>query len=80
LLDRLQHRRLDQVDHDRRGEHGDAAGADERRGVLGRDDELGGAGEAGGDVGEGGHDGEYSRKGGPATKRAVVDLALASNN
>ena len=52
MLDRLERRRLDQVDHDRRREHGDAAGADERRGVVGRDDEGGGAGEAGRDAGE----------------------------
>jgi hypothetical protein len=36
VLDRLERRRLDRVDHDRRGEHGDTAGAEERRGVESR--------------------------------------------
>jgi hypothetical protein len=47
LLHGGERRRLDEVDHDRGGEHADAAAADPRGGVLVADHELGGAGEAG---------------------------------
>jgi hypothetical protein len=41
VLDCVERRRLDQVDHDRRRKHRDAPGADERRGVFWPDDKLG---------------------------------------
>ena len=40
MLDRLERRRLDQVDHDRRRKHRNAPGADERRRVFWPDDKL----------------------------------------
>ena len=52
MLDRRQRRRLDHVDHHRRRQHRDAAGAHPGRRVLRRHDEIGGAGEAGTDGGE----------------------------
>jgi len=50
VFDRRQRRRLDQVDHHRRGEDMHAPAADARRGVLLADRELGLAGQAGRDV------------------------------
>ncbi len=55
VLDRRERCGLDQVDHHRRRQHGDAARADKRRGLVGRDDGFGGAGETGRDAGEVGH-------------------------
>src|SRR5712671_4048669 len=52
MLDRLQRRGLDQVDHHRRRQHRDAPGADKRRRMLGGDHEFGRAEKAGADAGE----------------------------
>ncbi len=47
VLDGRKRRRLDHVDHDRRRQHRNPPGADERRGVLRADDDLGRSGDAG---------------------------------
>ena len=52
VLDGVECRRLDDVDHHWRRQHRDAARADERGGMLGADHDLGRAGEAGRDVGQ----------------------------
>jgi len=52
VLDRLEGCRLDDIDHHRRRQHGDAPGADKRRRVFGPDNKLGGTDETGRDTGE----------------------------
>ena len=52
MLDRFERRRFDHVDHHRRRQHRDAAGADERRGMFVRDNDLGRSGQAGLDAGQ----------------------------
>ena len=50
VLHRGERRRLDEVDHDRRGEDMHLAAADARRGVLLADHQLGGSGQPGCDL------------------------------
>jgi hypothetical protein len=50
MLDRRKRRRLDDVDHDRRGQHRHQSAADAGRGVLDGDLEFCRSGEAGSEV------------------------------
>ena len=52
VLDRIERRRLDHVDHDRRGQNRYAAGPDKRRGMLGAHQKVRGSFEAGGNAAE----------------------------
>src|SRR5262245_4080740 len=52
MLDCVERGGLDHIDHDGCRQHGNAAGADERRGLVGRDDDLGLSGETRGNAGE----------------------------
>ena len=52
VLDGVEGSRLDDVDHHRRRQHRDTAGADERSGMFGTDHDLGRAGEAERDAGQ----------------------------
>src|SRR5580692_8844680 len=52
VLDSGERSRLDDIDHHRRRQHCDAAGADERGGMFGADHDLGRTGEAGRDAGQ----------------------------
>jgi hypothetical protein len=52
VLDGVERRRLDDVDHDRRCQDRNASGADKRCRMLWSDQEMCGSGETGGDAGK----------------------------